>query len=142
MAQWLIFCILDAEGPGSIPGQGTRSHMPQKRVKISPAATETWCRQINKLNFLKRKRREMIKPRVFSEIINLAVKLILEHNLAICKRSKKLNFNFSFYKKQKQFLSHIPANEKKVFFCCRCLDLMGMHIEKLLYFKGAIELKV
>ena len=58
----------------------------------------------------------MIKPRVFSEIINLAVKLILEHNLAICKRSKKLNFNFSFYKKQKQFLSHIPANEKKVFF--------------------------
>ena len=31
---------------GSIPGQGTRSHMLQ--LKISHAATQTWCSQISK----------------------------------------------------------------------------------------------
>ena len=40
-------------GPGSIPGQGARSHMLQVRVclpqlKIPPAATKTWRSQINK----------------------------------------------------------------------------------------------
>ena len=41
-------------GPGSIPGQGTRScvpqlraHMPPRWSKILPAATKTWCSQIN-----------------------------------------------------------------------------------------------
>ena len=37
---------------GLIPGQGTRSHMPQLRVhmpqlKILSATTKTWCNQIN-----------------------------------------------------------------------------------------------
>ncbi|TEA24223.1 hypothetical protein DBR06_SOUSAS17310030, partial [Sousa chinensis] len=27
VAQWLRFHVPNAEGPGSIPGQGTRSHM-------------------------------------------------------------------------------------------------------------------
>ena len=29
MVQWLRFCAPSAGGPGSVPGQGTRSHMPQ-----------------------------------------------------------------------------------------------------------------
>ena len=42
-----------AQGPGSIPGQGTRSHMPQLRahilqLKISSVATKTWYSQISK----------------------------------------------------------------------------------------------
>ena len=44
---------------GSIPGQGTRSHMPQLRVymlqlKIQRTATKTQCRQINKHIFKKK----------------------------------------------------------------------------------------
>ena len=43
----------NAVGPGSIPGQGTRSHMPQLRVHMpqlrSPrAANQTRCNQIKK----------------------------------------------------------------------------------------------
>ena len=34
-----------AGGPGLIPGQGTRSHMPQP--KILSATTKTWSSQIN-----------------------------------------------------------------------------------------------
>ena len=32
VAQWLRFHVPSAGSPGSIPGQGTRSHMPQLRV--------------------------------------------------------------------------------------------------------------
>ena len=39
MAQWLRLCAPNAEGQGSIPGQGTGSHMPQ--LKSSHAATKT-----------------------------------------------------------------------------------------------------
>ena len=43
-------------GPGSIPDQGTRSHMPQPKLKIPHAATKTQPRtgaakQINKYIF-------------------------------------------------------------------------------------------
>ena len=37
VVQWLRFRAPNAEGPGSIPGQGTRSHMPQPRVCWIPA---------------------------------------------------------------------------------------------------------
>ena len=67
--QWLRTCSSNAGGSSSIPGQGTRSHMPQLRVdmtqlkllhaltershmtqlkvKILCATTKTWHRQIN-----------------------------------------------------------------------------------------------
>ena len=32
VVQWLRLRAPNAGGPGSIPGQGTRSHMPQQRV--------------------------------------------------------------------------------------------------------------
>ena len=38
VVQWLRLRAPNARGPGSIPGQGTRSHMPQ--LKIPRAATE------------------------------------------------------------------------------------------------------
>ena len=46
-----------AGGQGSIPGQGTRSHMPQLGVCIPPiktlcAASKIQCSQINKYFFL------------------------------------------------------------------------------------------
>ena len=34
MVQWLRLCIPNAGDPGSIPGQGTRSHMLQLRVPM------------------------------------------------------------------------------------------------------------
>ena len=34
MAQWLRLHIPNAGGPGSIPVQGTRSHMPQQRSRV------------------------------------------------------------------------------------------------------------
>ena len=45
VVQWLRLCAPDAGGPGLISGQGTRSHMPQLRVrrpqlKIPPATTK------------------------------------------------------------------------------------------------------
>ena len=85
VVQWLRLCALNAEGPGSILSQGTRSHMPQLslhattkslhaatkeffcmpqlkrscmlrwRSKISSATTKTWSNQIN---ILKRKKYE------------------------------------------------------------------------------------
>ena len=44
VVQWLRLHAPCAGGPHSIPGQGTRSHMPQ--LKISHALTKTWHRQI------------------------------------------------------------------------------------------------
>ena len=50
VAQWIRLCAPNAGGPGSIPGQGTRSHMPQLRVGMSQlrswraATKETACR--------------------------------------------------------------------------------------------------
>ena len=34
MVQWLRLCAPNAGGPGSIPGQGPGSHMPQPRVHM------------------------------------------------------------------------------------------------------------
>ena len=61
VAQWLIrLCAPSAEGPGSIPGQGTKSHVQQLRarmqqlktpyvaMKIPCAATKAQCNPINK----------------------------------------------------------------------------------------------
>ena len=46
VVQWLRLHAASAEGPGSFPDRGTRSHMPQ--LKIPNAATKTWCKQIFK----------------------------------------------------------------------------------------------
>ena len=53
VVQWLRLQAPNAGGPGLIPGQGTRSHMPQLRahilqLKISSVATKTWYSQISK----------------------------------------------------------------------------------------------
>ena len=57
---WLRLHTPNAGGLGSIPGQGTRSHMSQLRVrmphlkipnatkKIPHATSKTWCSQVNK----------------------------------------------------------------------------------------------
>ena len=47
--QWLRLCALNAGDPGSIPGQGIRSHMSQ--LKIPCATTKIWHSQINKQIF-------------------------------------------------------------------------------------------
>ena len=44
VVRWLRLHSPNAGGPGSIPGQGTRSHMPQ--LKVPHAATKTRCGQI------------------------------------------------------------------------------------------------
>ena len=46
VVQWLRLRAPNAGSPGSIPGQGTRSRMPQ--LKILHAPTKTRCSQINK----------------------------------------------------------------------------------------------
>ena len=48
VVQWLRLRAPSAGGPDSIPGQGTRSHMPQLRSKILRVTTKTQCNQINK----------------------------------------------------------------------------------------------
>ena len=60
MVQWLRLLTPNAGGPGSIPGQGTRSHMLQLQVhvpqlKILCAATKTQRSQIIFFFFLKEK---------------------------------------------------------------------------------------
>ena len=66
MDQWLRLRAPNAGGPGLIPGQGTRSRMPQlgahvpqlkiphAATKIPRATTKTQHRQINKYFFLKK----------------------------------------------------------------------------------------
>ena len=49
MVECLRLCARNAGGLGSIPGQGTRSHMPQ--LKILSAAAKTWHNQINNQYF-------------------------------------------------------------------------------------------
>ena len=44
VVQWLRLCVPNAGGLGSIPGQGTRSHL--SKLKIPHAATKTRCSQI------------------------------------------------------------------------------------------------
>ena len=34
MAQWLRLCSLNAEGPGLVPGQGARLHMPESEEPV------------------------------------------------------------------------------------------------------------
>ena len=46
VVQWLRLRSPNAGGLGSIPGQGTSSHMLQ--LQVLHAATRTWCRQISK----------------------------------------------------------------------------------------------
>ena len=46
VVQWLRLGAPHAGGPGVIPGQGTRSHIPQ--LKIPRAATKAWCSQIKR----------------------------------------------------------------------------------------------
>lgn len=53
--QWLKFHVPNAGGPGSTPGQGTRSSRPQLKslhaaetAKIPRAATKSWRSLINK----------------------------------------------------------------------------------------------
>ena len=79
VVQWLRLCAPNAGGPGSIPGHGTRSHMPQLKrshmpqlkilhattkiphtaMKIPRAATKTRCSQISKY-FLKKEKRNLL----------------------------------------------------------------------------------
>ena len=47
VAQWVRLRAPNAGGPGSIPGQGTRSHR-RAATKSSPATTKTQCDQLNK----------------------------------------------------------------------------------------------
>ena len=55
VVQWLRFHAPNAGDPGSIPGQGNRSHMLQ--LKILHATTKTCHNQINKY-VLKRKKND------------------------------------------------------------------------------------
>ena len=60
LVQWLRYHTPNAEGLGSIPGQGTRSHMPQLRIcmpqpKTLHVTTKTWYSQINKYVYKKKK---------------------------------------------------------------------------------------
>ena len=55
MVQWLRLHAPNTGGPGSIPGQGTRSHMPplsskvqMLQLKIPHATTKTQCSQKKK----------------------------------------------------------------------------------------------
>ena len=53
VVQWLRLCAPNAEGPGSTPSQGLRSHVPQLKIphavmKVLRATTKTWHSQINK----------------------------------------------------------------------------------------------
>ena len=50
VVQWLRLCVPNAGGPGWIPGQGTRSYMPQ--LKVSCAITKTRCSQTKQQNRL------------------------------------------------------------------------------------------
>ena len=77
VVQWLRLQAPNAGGLGSIAGQGSRSHMPQKRIrmpvpkdprlKIPCATTKTWNSQIN----IKRRRICSVFNELKMNVINL-----------------------------------------------------------------------
>lgn len=43
VVQWLALCVPSAGRPGSVPGQGARAHMPQRRghmLQLTPSTTK------------------------------------------------------------------------------------------------------
>ena len=56
VVQWLRLLTTNAERPGSIPGEGTRSYIPQLISKLQCATTKTQHSQnkINKSNIKKK----------------------------------------------------------------------------------------
>ena len=46
VVQWLRLCAPNAGGPGSLPSQGTRSHVLQQKILCAP--NKTCCSQISK----------------------------------------------------------------------------------------------
>ena len=50
VVQWLRLHAPNAGGPGSTPGQGTRSQLLQLRLKILHATSKTQSSQKNKIN--------------------------------------------------------------------------------------------
>ena len=59
VVQWLRLCSPSVGGSGLIPGQGTRSHMPQ--LKIPHATAKAWYSQINKYFLRKKEKRSRRK---------------------------------------------------------------------------------
>ena len=58
MVQWPRLCTPKVGDPGSIPDQGTRSHMSLiLQLKILHAAVKTQCSQINKYLFKKKRKK-------------------------------------------------------------------------------------
>ena len=53
VVQWLRLQAPNTGGPGSIPGQGSRSHMPQLRGHMQQLKPGT-VKEINKINILKK----------------------------------------------------------------------------------------
>ena len=82
--QWLRLHAPSAQHPGLIPGQGTRSHMPHRRLKILHATTKTRHSQIKKqinIFFLKEKKSSGIS-RIFYFLGHLSdCKLDIQRNL-------------------------------------------------------------
>ena len=74
VVQWIRLYAPNAGGPGSIPGQGTRSHM--------HAATKTQCNQINKIS-------KMLTVVICFLLPYFCVSVCLgEKNLFFCKKNK------------------------------------------------------
>ena len=71
VVQWLRFCASSGGGPGSIPGQGTRSHMLQLKkkkpcmlqLKILHATAKTQHKQKKKKKKFKENKRKKIRIR-------------------------------------------------------------------------------
>ena len=80
MVQWLRLCAPNAVGLGSIPGQGTRSHM-HATTKILCAATKTQRSQINK----------NIKKKCFLRCFAASVYVILVGYLHVAKNANFVN---------------------------------------------------
>ena len=55
VVQWLRLCVPNAGSLGSIPRQGTRSHMLQWRLKILHVATKAWHSQLKISKYYKRR---------------------------------------------------------------------------------------
>ena len=55
VVQWLRLCVPNVGSLGSIPRQGTRSHMLQWRLKILHVATKAWHSQLKISKYYKRR---------------------------------------------------------------------------------------
>ena len=97
MIQWLRLQALNAGRPGSIPGQGTRSHMPQLRDRMSQLKTPYATRVAILCTTTKTQHSQINISKVFKKKVNYRLQCPLPPNSLCLLKIKDPPMYFLYY---------------------------------------------